>query len=183
MKKQPNGYDHDMTLKIDIITANISQLTVDAIVSIENEASIQASDFTKIINQSAGAGLRLELMFSDKFNQGDVKITKAHDLKSSNIIHVNLPRLNDDGLIDQQSLASCYRNILEIAIANDIKTIAIPAISYDIDGVATDINKQAAKIAINSVKSFLRHFPQISHVIYCCFDNKTKSIFDAANFM
>ncbi len=174
-----------MTLKIDIITADICKLAVDAVVSIENEASIQASDFTAGINQSAGAGLRLELVFLSKFNRGDVKITKAHDLKASHIIHVNLPclnddGLNDDGLIDQQGLASCYRNILEIAIANDIKTIAIPAISYDLDGAATDINKQAAKIAINSVKSFLRHFPQINHVIYCCFDNKTKSIFDAA---
>ncbi len=169
-----------MTLKIDIIMADISQLIVDGVVCIENETFIQASNFTKAIDQSAGAGLRLELIFLGKLNQGDVKITKAYDLNASNIIHVNLPVLHDDGSINQQALASCYRNILEIAIANDIKTIAMPAISYDLDGVAVNINEIAAEIAINSVKSFLQHFPQINHVIYCCFDNKTKSIFDEA---
>jgi O-acetyl-ADP-ribose deacetylase (regulator of RNase III) len=59
---------------------------------------------------------------------------------------------NDDVL-----LAVCYRNSLLIAKENNLKTIAFPCIST---GVFKFPKDKAAEIAINTIESFIKKYPE-----------------------
>ena len=68
-------------------------------------------------------------------------------------------------------LASCYRESLKLAVDNQLKSIAFPAIScgsyrYPID--------KACDIAIREVSKFLREFDEIEKVVFVCFDAKVE---------
>jgi O-acetyl-ADP-ribose deacetylase len=64
-------------------------------------------------------------------------------------------------------LANCYSNSFKVAVENNVKSIAFPAIST---GVYRFPLEKAAKIAINEVKKFLEKNDSIEKTIFVCFD-------------
>ena len=51
-----------------------------------------------------------------------------------------------------ETLANCYRNSLQLAVENEIKTMAFPAISCGAYGYPID---EAAQIALKTTREFL----------------------------
>ena len=72
-----------------------------------------------------------------------------------------------------QILANCYRNSLKLAVRNEIKTIAFPAISCGAYGYPID---QAAQIALKTTCDFLAGDENINKVIFVLWD---ESAYDA----
>ena len=164
-----------MSAIISVIQADITSLKVDAIVNAANKELVGGGGVDGAIHKAAGAGLKLECLFLGGCATGEAKITKAYDLPVKHIIHTVGPVWQGGADGEAQKLASCYRHSLELAIANDIKTIAFPAISC---GAYEYPVEQAVEIAVRTVKSFLAHFPQIDEVIFCCFDTEMKSLYE-----
>lgn len=85
---------------------------------------------------------------------GNAKLTHAYNLPCEKIIHTVGPivsgRLTDK---DCRQLESCYNSCLEIAVENDITSIAFCCISTGVYGFP---QKRAAAIAVKTVKSFLQ---------------------------
>jgi O-acetyl-ADP-ribose deacetylase (regulator of RNase III) len=71
-------------------------------------------------------------------------------------------------------LANCYKNSLEMAVENDVKTIAFPSIST---GAYNFPLERAAKIAVNEVIQFLEKNDTLEKIIFVCFDDKTINIY------
>lgn len=94
------------------------------------------------------------------------KITRAHKLKNAYIIHVVGPM--DSNKKKYQLLEKTYLNLLSLADEYKIKTIAIPAISCG--AFAMDI-KEASKIAISTIKSYLQNNDSTIEKIYICLNN------------
>jgi O-acetyl-ADP-ribose deacetylase (regulator of RNase III) len=63
-------------------------------------------------------------------------------------------------------LANCYRNSLQLAIENDVKTIAFPAISTGVYGYPV---KEATDIALRQTAAFLEKHQSLESVIFVCF--------------
>ena len=102
---------------------------------------------------------------------GAAKITAGYQLPAKHIIHTVGPVWYGGERGEPQLLASCYRESLKLAVDNQIKSIAFPAIScgayrYPID--------KACEIAVSEASKFLREFDEIEKVIFVCFDAKVK---------
>ena len=74
--------------------------------------------------------------------------------------------MNEDAL-----LASCYQTALEIAIAEDLRSIAFPCISTGIYGYPKE---EAADVAIKTVKEFNN---DKINIIFVCFEDKDYEIY------
>ena len=72
-------------------------------------------------------------------------------------------------------MANCYTNSLELAIKNNIKTIAFPSISTGVYGYPKN---RAAIIAVHAVESFLKSHNQIDKVIFVAYDEENYSIYE-----
>ncbi|MBQ3427766.1 MAG: protein-ADP-ribose hydrolase [Clostridia bacterium] len=85
---------------------------------------------------------------------GRAKITPAYNLPCDYVIHTVGPivsgRLTDT---HKEQLKSCYRSCLELAFENDIKNIVFCCISTGVFGFP---QKEAAEIAVNTVREFLK---------------------------
>lgn len=157
---------------IKIIQADITRLPVDAIVNAANESLLGGGGVDGAIHRAAGAELR-------EFNQGlggcktgQAKLSPGFNLPAKWVISTVGPvwRGGDHG--EPGLLESCYRQSLQLAIDNGIKTIAFPAISTGIYGYPKEA---AALIALSVMKEYEDKFTEI---IACCFAVEDEEIYN-----
>jgi O-acetyl-ADP-ribose deacetylase (regulator of RNase III) len=108
---------------------------------------------------------------------GQAKITKGYNLKARHVIHTVGPVWEGGNDNEDDLLASCYRNSLRLAVENDLKTIAFPAISTGVYGFPIE---RAARIAIREVHAFLGANPDFEKVLLVCFGNESLRVHQAA---
>jgi O-acetyl-ADP-ribose deacetylase (regulator of RNase III) len=95
-------------------------------------------------------------------------------LPAKYIIHTVGPVWHGGTHNEDNLLANCYKNSLKLAVENNIKSIAFPAISTGVYGFP---HERAADIAVNEVKTFLAGSDKIEKVIFVCFDALTYNIY------
>jgi len=76
---------------------------------------------------------------------------------------------------EPELLASCYRRSLEVALENGVKTVAFPAISCGVYGYP---HKEAASIAVNTVKAFVQDNNRLDLVRFVLFNGELFSVFE-----
>lgn len=122
-----------------------------------------------IIHSKAGLGLRYKcncIMQSQGHEEptGQAKITSAFNLPCEYIIHTVGPIVDRALTKDHEDLlSSSYKSCLEIAEENGIKSIAFCCIST---GVFMFPNERAAKIAVATVKDYLKDHDGIEKVVF-----------------
>ena len=156
--------------RIEIVDGDITLQKVDAIVNAANNAMC-GGGVDGAIHRAAGTGLLTECRNTGGCKTGQAKITGGYQLPAKYIIHTVGPVWYGGNRGEAQLLASCYQQSLQLAVDNDIKSIAFPAIScgayrYPID--------KACAIAISEVSSFLNENEKIENVVFVCFDKKLK---------
>ena len=157
--------------RIEIISGDITQLKVDAIVNAANNAMCGGGGVDGAIHRAAGPDLLAECRKAGGCKTGAAKITGGYQLPAKHIIHAVGPVWYGGDRGEPELLASCYRASLKLAVDNQIRSIAFPAIScgayrYPID--------KACEIAIREVSKFLREFDEIEKVVFVCFDAKVE---------
>jgi len=108
---------------------------------------------------------------------GDAVITTAGNLNSNYVIHTVGPVWRGGNNGEKEKLASCYSHALQLAVENDIRSIAFPNISTGIYGFPKE---EAATIAIKTVQAFLQTQPAIEKVIFVCFDAENLKLYRSA---
>lgn len=76
---------------------------------------------------------------------------------------------------DKELLASCYRSCLELAAENGLESVAFCCIST---GEFHFPNEQAAQIAVETVKKFLKTQTSVKKVIFNVFKDLDKAIYE-----
>jgi O-acetyl-ADP-ribose deacetylase (regulator of RNase III) len=156
MKKNLDG-------KIDIVRGDITKLEVDAVVNAANTTLLGGGGVDGAIHRAAGPELLAECRTLGGCKAGEAKITRGHRLPARFVIHTVGPiwRGGTDG--EPETLADCYRNSLQVAVENGIKTIAFPAIGCGAYGYPL---QEAAQIAVKTTRAFLTAEDKIEKVIF-----------------
>lgn len=149
--------------KIEIIKGDITKLRVDAIVNAANKTLLGGGGVDGAIHRAAGRELFEECKTLNGCETGQSKITKGYNLPSKFIIHTVGPVWRGGKNNEEELLKSCYLTSLNLAIKNNIKTIAYPAISCGIYGFPIE---KAAKIAFETVKDFISQNDRIEKIIF-----------------
>lgn len=161
--------------KISLQRGDITKLEVDAIVNAANKTLLGGGGVDGAIHRAAGKKLLEECRQLNGCETGNAKITKGYQLPAQFVIHTVGPVYNGGKYNEAEKLASCYQRSLEIAVDNNIESVAFPNISTGVYGYP---KAEAAQIAIQTVKAFLETHNQPKEVIFCVFDDANYSLYD-----
>jgi len=156
---------------IKIVQDDITTLAVDAIVNAANCAMLGGGGVDGAIHRAAGkelfqACLKVpEVKPGVRCPTGEARITPGFRLPAKFVIHTVGPVYYGGEKGEPEKLANCYRNALELAAENSLKSVAFPCISTGVYGYPIE---DAAEIAIREVKAFLGGNPDME-VTFCCF--------------
>ncbi len=160
--------------RIELLKGDITELSIDAIVNAANTSLLGGGGVDGAIHRVAGKNLLAECRLLNGCKTGEAKITKGYNLPSSYVIHTVGPVWHGGNNNEENLLALCYRNSLEIAVSNGLRTIAFPNISTGVYGFPKD---RAAAIALKEIKAFLQNNNSIIKVIFVFFDDENYKIY------
>ena len=162
-----------MQHKMKVVKGDITQLNVDAIVNAANQTLLGGGGVDGAIHRAAGPELLEECKTLGGCQTGHAKITQGYRLPARFVIHAVGPVWRGGSKGEPQLLAACYESALKLALKNNVKSIAFPAISCGIYGYPIG---QSATIAIKETANFLELNNTIEEVYFTCFDD---SVFEA----
>lgn len=153
---------------IIIKKGDITLENVDAIVNAANSQLKGGGGVDGAIHKAAGPALmekcREIISKIGVLNIGEAVITPAYNIKNVKyIIHTVGPIWRGGNNGEDLLLSKAYENSLKIAITNNIKTIAFPAISTGAYGYPIE---EAAKISLSVLKRYVNFFDEIRMVLF-----------------
>ncbi len=152
---------------VTALIGDIRDLSVQAIVNAANETLLGGGGIDGVIHAAAGLNLKekcRELLYisgstTDRIKMGDAVVTPSFNLTgkggtTKHIVHTVGPRSTTDHR--EVLLANAYQNSLAAAAAQQIRSIAFPAISV---GIFSYPFEEAQKIAFETVKAYVEQHP------------------------
>src|SRR3954465_1581654 len=155
--------------RLEIIVADITILSVDAIVNAANTSLLGGGGVDGAIHRGAGPELLADCRTLDGCATGDAKITKGYRLRARYVIHAVGPVWHGGSQGEDEALASCYRRAIELCQIHGLASVAFPAISTGIYRFPAD---RAAMIAVSTTMETLPRAPEVTRVIFCCFSQE-----------
>ena len=167
-----------MAVQPEVILGDITTLEVDVIVNAANPSLLGGGGVDGAIHRAAGPALlaacKQVLQQQGECPPGHAVITIAGDLPASAVIHTVGPVWHGGDRMEAQTLADAHKNSLQLAAANNYRSIAFPAISTGVYGYPKE---EAAEIAVRTVTAFLTRYNPLERVLFVCFDEETAAIY------
>src|SRR5438105_1660290 len=160
---QAKGGEGSLVPNIIAVQGDITQQAVDAIVNAANTTLLGGGGVDGAIHRAAGPQLLEECRKLSGCRPGEAKLTQGYNLPARFVIHAVGPVWSGGNRGEPEILANCYRNSLRVAVENEIKSVAFPAIScgayrYPIDA--------AANVAVATTCQVLTKTDKIDKVIF-----------------
>jgi O-acetyl-ADP-ribose deacetylase (regulator of RNase III) len=163
-----------MNKRIEVIKGDITKMKVDVIVNAANSGLMGRGGVDGAIHRAGGPAILEDckriVRKQGGCKTGDAVITGAGNLPAKYVIHTVGPVWNGGKNDEREKLANCYLNSLQLAVEYNCKTIAFPNIST---GVYQFPKKEAAGIAIESIRKFLSQNDSLEKVFIVCFDEES----------
>ena len=156
---------------IEVISADITTLEVDAIVNAANTSLLGGGGVDGAIHAAAGPVLLDYCRTLDGCRTGEAKLSPGFDLPARRIIHTVGPVWKGGDHYEQPLLRACYQNCFAVALQNDVRSIAFPAISTGVYGYP---KRQATEIAVAVMREYEDRFERI---IACCFSEEDAALY------
>jgi O-acetyl-ADP-ribose deacetylase (regulator of RNase III) len=159
---------------------DITTFTVDAIVNAANPQLAGGGGVDGAIHRAGGPSILEECRrWVSKHGilpTGEAMITGAGDLPARHVIHTVGPVWGrHEGDEARALLASCYRNSLDLALANECHSVAFPNISTGVYGFPKDL---AAKTAVEAVKDWTTGESPVDEILFVCFDAENLGLYE-----
>ena len=165
------------TARLEVIVADITTLSVDAIVNAANSSLLGGGGVDGAIHRAAGPELLAECRTLHGCETGDAKITRGYRLPARHVIHAVGPVWHGGNQGEDELLASCYRRAIALCRTNNLNSVAFPAISTGVYRFPAD---RAAQIAVATTIDALTAAPGINRVIFCCFSGDSGRLHEQA---
>ncbi|KAJ1568317.1 hypothetical protein HK096_006913 [Nowakowskiella sp. JEL0078] len=172
---------------IRVWKGDITKLRIDAIVNAANSRMLGCfrpnhTCIDNAIHNAAGPQLRDDCYliinkqgFEDP--EGIAKITRAYNLPSKYVIHTVGPQIRSGQRPSPKQireLASCYKSCLDLAKNQGLHSIAFCCIST---GVFAFPQKLGARVALETVRSWLKENKYSMDIVFNVFKNEDESIY------
>ena len=152
---------------MNLFKGDITVLEQDCIVNAANYSLLGGGGVDGAIHRAAGPELLQECKTLDGCETGEAKLTKGYNLKARYVIHTVGPVWNGGTRREDQLLANCYQNSLQLANEKGLKSIAFPAISTGVYRFPID---RACRIVLESIRNYLKSDDPINEIYLVCFD-------------
>ena len=163
--------------RIRVVEGDITRLHVDAVVNAANSSLLGGGGVDGAIHRAAGPGLLAECRTLGGCPTGEVRVTAAHQLPATWVIHTVGPVWHGGDVGEADLLASCYRGSLDEAKRLGANSIAFPCISTGVYGYPIG---DAADLAVGTVLTWLEQEESIAHVTFCTFNTESTAAIEAA---
>ncbi|MBW3014868.1 O-acetyl-ADP-ribose deacetylase [Candidatus Woesearchaeota archaeon] len=164
-------------MKVRIVKGDITEQPVDVIVNAANRTLLGGGGVDGAVHSKAGPKLLEECKnirrekYPDGLPVGQVVITEGYNLAARHVIHTVGPvyyPAKDQSML----LAYCFKNSLDLAEKNKLRSIAFPAIST---GAYKYPIEECAKISKRVFENY--DFVNIKEVVMCLFTDSAYQIF------
>ena len=156
-----------MTPSISAVLADITTLSVDAIVNAANSGLLPGGGVCGAIHRAAGPELAAACAHVAPCPTGEARITHGFGLPARYVIHAVGPIWQGGTSGEAELLASAYRACLALAREHSVKSIAFPAISTGIYGYPL---AEATRVAVAAVRAALEAPGSVERVVFACFN-------------
>ncbi len=164
--------------KLFLEKADITKMKVDAIVNAANTSLLGGGGVDGAIHRAGGPAIlddcRKIVAKQGGCKTGEAVITTGGNLPAKNVIHTVGPVWNGGEKNEAIKLTNCYRNSMNLALENNIKSIAFPNIST---GIYHYPKPSAAAIAVQTVKDWLAETNAEIDVWFVCFDEENYQLY------
>ena len=166
--------DKQILERLEALQGDITKLDVDAIVNAANKSLLGGGGVDGAIHRAAGPSLLEECRTLGGCPTGEARITRGYNLAARHVIHTVGPVYSGKPK-DKALLSGCYRNSLQLAIDNNLASVAFPAISCGVYGYPIE---EACQIAVDTTCGFLLTHPSINQEIFMLFSPADLKVYE-----
>jgi O-acetyl-ADP-ribose deacetylase (regulator of RNase III) len=159
--------------KLEVRQGDITTLAVDAIVNAANQSLLGGGGVDGAIHRAAGPQLLEMCRTLGGCPTGEARITKGYNLPARFVVHTVGPVYSGKPE-DSRLLTNCYANSLKLAVENNVKSIAFPAISCGVYGYPVE---DACKIAVDTTVDFLKSNPGLEKTVFILFSDGDRDVY------
>lgn len=160
--------------RLSFVQGDITEQATDAIVNAANSSLMGGGGVDGAIHRAGGPAILEEckqiVARQGRLPTGQAVITTGGKLKAEHVIHTVGPAWHGGNRNEPELLASAYRESLNLAVANGVKTISFPSISTGAYGYPV---APAAEVALKAVIQFLHADPSLQEVAFVLHDPAT----------
>ncbi len=164
--------------EVELIRGDITRQQVDAIVNAANTGLAGGGGVDGAIHRAGGPAIleecRAVIRRIGKLPTGEAVATTAGNLPARQVIHAVGPFYNPGDNRAAERLASAYRRSLEIAADEGLGSVAVPSLST---GAYRYPVRDAALVALETVKTFLEERGAPRRVVFCLFSEADLQIY------
>lgn len=168
---------------LSLISGDITDQAVDAVVNAANSTLMGGGGVDGAIHRRGGPAIleACKRIRAEKYPNGlppgDAVITTGGDLPARHVIHTVGPIWSGGSNRESAVLAKAYRSCLACAAQQGLNTVAFPSISTGAYGYP---KREAAQVALGTVRDFLRAHDAPSEVRFVLFSEEDLRIYSDA---